>query len=45
MVAGEYKLFFHISSKKSSSKTDSTRFKNHLIQALKELKELFFEDK
>jgi len=43
MIAGEYKLFFHISSKKSSPKTDTTRFANNLIQALKEMKELFFE--
>jgi len=41
MMGGEDKLGFHISSKKSSSATDSTRFGNHIFQVLKEMKELF----
>ena len=35
------KIFFHISSKKSSEETSSTRFQAYLRQALRDMKELF----
>jgi len=41
MIAGEERLGFHISSKKSTGNTNSTRLGKHIFQALQELKDLF----
>lgn len=41
MVPDEKYFFFHISSKKSSVKTDSERFIDHVLQSLGEMKEMF----
>jgi len=41
MITGENRIYFHISSKKSSSETDSKRFGENLKEALKEMKEIF----
>jgi carnitine O-palmitoyltransferase 1 len=41
IVAGEDVLFFHISSKRSSSATDSQRFRQHIDGALRDLRSLF----
>jgi len=41
IIAGENALFFHISSKFSSPKTDSVRFRNNLQKALHDMKALF----
>lgn len=41
MIAGEDLLFFHVSSKKSSKETDSTRFANNITDALTDMKEMF----
>lgn len=40
IVAGENHVFFHISSKCSSSATDSLRFGKHIIQALKDIRSM-----
>ena len=41
IVAGEDTIFFHISSKKSSPKTDSDRFAASLQKALMDMKQLW----
>uniref|UniRef100_A0A673UN63 Carnitine O-palmitoyltransferase 1, muscle isoform n=1 Tax=Suricata suricatta TaxID=37032 RepID=A0A673UN63_SURSU len=41
MIAGENTLFFHISSKFSSSETNAQRFGNHIRQALLDIADLF----
>ena len=41
IVAGEHEIFFHISSKKASKATSSARFKDHVAQALSDLRQLF----
>jgi carnitine O-palmitoyltransferase 1 len=41
IIAGEDVLFFHISSKKSSPETDSSRFAANIFRALKDMRELF----
>jgi carnitine O-palmitoyltransferase 1 len=41
IVAGEDTIFFHISSKRSSLKTDSKRFQKNIEKALNDLKQLF----
>lgn len=41
IVAGEDLVFFHISSKKSSPETDSSRFATRLKQALRDMKAIF----
>lgn len=41
MIPGDLKLFFHVSSKKSSKQTDSTRFMDQLFETLDEMKALF----
>ncbi|KAI1298741.1 Carnitine O-palmitoyltransferase 1, liver isoform [Halotydeus destructor] len=41
MVAGEDTIFFHISSKRSSPKSDSARFARNLRHSLTEVKQLF----
>ncbi|RWS22607.1 carnitine O-palmitoyltransferase 1: liver isoform-like protein, partial [Leptotrombidium deliense] len=41
IVAGEDIIFFHISSKRSSGRTDSSRFENNLRQSLSDIKALF----
>lgn len=45
IIAGENLVFFHISSKLSSSKTDSTRFANHIERALGDMKVLLEQKK
>jgi carnitine O-palmitoyltransferase 1 len=40
-ISGENNLFFHVSSKRSSPNTDSSRMVEHIFQALKEIIELF----
>jgi len=40
MVSGERELFFHISSKRSSKGTDSSRFRDHIFRALRELRDI-----
>ena len=41
MLPGDLRLFFHVSSKKSSEATDSARFVKNLEEALGEMRELF----
>ena len=41
IIDGENALFLHISSKFSSSKTDSERFRTNINKALKDMKELY----
>lgn len=41
IIAGEDVMFFHISSKRSSNETESTRFTQSLKQALQDMKNLF----
>ncbi|KAF3815131.1 hypothetical protein GH733_017407 [Mirounga leonina] len=41
MIAGENTIFFHISSKFSSSETNAQRFGNHIRQALLDIADLF----
>uniref|UniRef100_A0A2K6FBU4 Carnitine O-palmitoyltransferase 1, liver isoform n=1 Tax=Propithecus coquereli TaxID=379532 RepID=A0A2K6FBU4_PROCO len=41
MIAGENTIFFHISSKFSSSETNAQRFGNHIRQALLDIANLF----
>jgi len=41
MIAGEEKLSFHISSKKSSNATNSARLGENIFKALSEMKDLF----
>lgn len=43
MVPGDFKMFFHVTSKRSSSKTSSERFMNLLFQSFAEMKALFNE--
>jgi hypothetical protein len=40
MVSGERELFFHISSKRSSKGTDSSRFRDHIFRALREMRDI-----
>ncbi|ELU04678.1 hypothetical protein CAPTEDRAFT_111807 [Capitella teleta] len=41
MVPGDYKIFFHISSKRSCPKTDSERFAKLLFESFAEMRSLF----
>ena len=41
IIAGEDALFFHISSKFSSTKTDSNRLRDNVIKALVDMSEIF----
>lgn len=41
IIAGEDVIFFHISSKRSSTETESTRFTNNVKEALRDIKNLF----
>ncbi|PAA78813.1 hypothetical protein BOX15_Mlig011885g2 [Macrostomum lignano] len=41
MLAGDFRIFFHVSSKRSAADTDSTRFMDHIYQALRDVKALF----
>ncbi|XP_005379647.1 PREDICTED: carnitine O-palmitoyltransferase 1, muscle isoform isoform X1 [Chinchilla lanigera] len=41
MIAGENTIFFHVSSKFSSSETNAQRFGNHIRQALLDIADLF----
>ncbi|XP_032122154.1 carnitine O-palmitoyltransferase 1, muscle isoform isoform X1 [Sapajus apella] len=41
MIAGENMIFFHVSSKFSSSETNAQRFGNHIRQALLDIADLF----
>lgn len=41
MLSGEDLLFFHVSSKRSSNQTNSSRFANNIQKALLEMKEIF----
>ncbi|XP_058165038.1 carnitine O-palmitoyltransferase 1, muscle isoform [Dasypus novemcinctus] len=41
MMAGENTIFFHVSSKFSSSETNAQRFGNHIRQALLDIADLF----
>lgn len=41
IVAGEGLIFFHISSKKSSNETDSSRFSQQIFKALDDMRKLF----
>ncbi|KAM5289026.1 carnitine O-palmitoyltransferase 1, muscle isoform 1-T1 [Ctenodactylus gundi] len=41
MIAGENTIFFHVSSKFSSSETNAQRFGNHIRQALMDIADLF----
>lgn len=41
IVAGEDMIFFHISSKKSSSVTDSSKYAESLKTALRDMKAIF----
>ncbi|CAF0890566.1 unnamed protein product [Didymodactylos carnosus] len=45
IIAGEDLIFFHISSKKSSSATDSHRFGEHIRKAMGDMKSLFDNNK
>jgi hypothetical protein len=41
MLADDNSIFFHVSAKKSSPDTDGTRFSNHILKALEDLKKIF----
>lgn len=41
IIAGEDVIFFHISSKRSSERTDSSRFESNVRQTLSDMKALF----
>jgi hypothetical protein len=41
MMADDARTFFHVSSKKSCSKTDSARMMGRIKQALEDIKALF----
>ena len=41
MIPGDFKLFFHVSSKRCSKQTDSILFMKQLFETLDEMKELF----
>ena len=41
MIPGDFKFFFHVSSKKSTKSTDSTLFMTQLFETLDEMKDLF----
>ncbi|XP_076057083.1 carnitine O-palmitoyltransferase 1, liver isoform-like [Oratosquilla oratoria] len=41
MLPNEYNIFFHVSSKRSSSKTDSVRFADLICQSMEEMRSLF----
>lgn len=41
IIVGEDTIFFHVSSKKSSEKTDSIRFSNNIKQAMQDIHDLF----
>lgn len=41
MVPNDKYFFFHISSKKAATKTDSERLEKHIIQCLEDMKQLF----
>ena len=41
MMAGDQRIFFHVSSKKSCSNTNSQGFVDHLCQALADMRMLF----
>ncbi|ODM98752.1 Carnitine O-palmitoyltransferase 1, liver isoform [Orchesella cincta] len=41
IIAGEDLIFFHVSSKKSSPETESTRFSNNIRKALEDMRSLF----
>ena len=43
LVAGEDEFYFHVSSKRSSPATSSSRFSQHLKTALSDMKSLFRE--
>eukprot|EP00128_Syssomonas_multiformis_P014332 Colp12_sorted_trinity150504_noHs@14456 len=40
MLAGENRVFFHVSSKRSATNTDSTRFGQRLVQAMEDMRAL-----
>ncbi|XP_048251117.1 carnitine O-palmitoyltransferase 1, liver isoform-like isoform X2 [Haliotis rufescens] len=41
MIPGENRFFFHVSSKRNTSNTNSMKFTDQLFQTLQEIKELF----
>ena len=41
MLPSDHKIFFHVASKHSCSKTSSTRFVNYIFESLEEMRELF----
>lgn len=41
MIAGEDRIYYHVSSKKTSAETNSARFVQHFEQALVDMSELF----
>jgi len=43
MVPGDATLYFHVSSKHSSSATDSARFVRLLFESLHEMRQLFVD--
>ena len=43
MVPDDNYFFFHISSKRSSSKTDSERLMDHVVKSLHDMKAMFLE--
>ncbi|KNC76173.1 hypothetical protein SARC_11319 [Sphaeroforma arctica JP610] len=43
MVAGEDLCFFHVSSKRSCSETDSVKFGEVLFESLREIREMFYD--
>ncbi|KAL0116876.1 hypothetical protein PUN28_010032 [Cardiocondyla obscurior] len=45
IIAGENLLFFHVSSKRSSSKTNAARFAKHIERALGDMKDLLEQKK
>nr|XP_034320165.1 carnitine O-palmitoyltransferase 1, liver isoform-like isoform X2 [Crassostrea gigas] len=44
MIPGDHKVFFHVSSKRSTPGTDSVKFMDQLFETFVELKELFSKD-
>jgi len=43
MVTGEDRIYFHVSSKRSSASTASKRFKEHVLSSFKDMHTMFHD--
>ena len=41
MVTGEDRIYFHVSCKRSSDRTNSERFRGHVLESFRKLRALF----